>query len=59
MQRSTPDPREARHNRLVSLECGLGVQGEGWRLDEGAHTSIKLRSKGEEHHRKNITPLLQ
>lgn len=58
MQWSKPDPREARHNRLVRLGHGLGVQGEGWRLDEGAHTGFKFGSQGEEHHRKNVTPLV-
>lgn len=46
MQWSKPDPGEARHNRLASLGNGLGVQGMGCRLDEGAHTNFKLGSQG-------------
>lgn len=59
MQWSKPDHRQARNNRLISLGHGLGVPGEGWRLDEGAHAGFKLGSQGEEHHRKNVTLLVR
>lgn len=59
MQWSKPDHREARHNGLASLRHGLGVQGEGWTLNEDAHTGFKLGSQGEEHHRKNVTLLVR
>lgn len=59
MQWSKPDPREARHDRSSSLGHGLGVQGKGWRLDEGAHTSFKLGSQGKDHHGNNVSPLVR
>lgn len=59
MHWSKPGSRKARHNRLAQLGHELCVQGEGWRMDEGAHSIFKLGSQCEEHHHENVTLLVQ
>lgn len=58
MHWSKPDSGRARHNQLAQLGHELGVQGEGWRMDEGPHSIFKLWSQCEEHHQENVTLLV-